>query len=171
MYVSLIAFTYSPAIKSKSGVSVGGSISFEFKCIRFSYIGGTQGNWTLGGLSSLDYESRADNQLLHTSLLLAVDGGIEPLSSVQLLLCYWFRRPVLVHRLMYISLNYIDDAPSPRWTTSALHVQRATLSLESSSSQAPNVYTHFGILWKIKQAIASASTSRQMYYWLLTTTP
>ncbi len=65
----------------------------------------------------------------------------------------------------------IDDAPGPRWTTSALHVQRATLSLESSFSQAPHVCTHCGILWKIRQAIASASTSRRLCYWLLTTTP
>lgn len=65
----------------------------------------------------------------------------------------------------------IDDAPGPRWTTSALHVRRATLSLESSFSQAPHVCTHCGILWKIRQAIASASTSRRLCYWLLTTTP
>lgn len=41
----------------------------------------------------------------------------------------------------------IDDAPGPRWATSALRVQRATLSLESSPSQAPHVGPHCGILW------------------------
>ena len=34
-----------------------------------------------------------------------VGGGIEPLSSVRLLLRYWFRRPVPEHRLLYTNLE------------------------------------------------------------------
>ena len=38
-------------------------------------------------------------------MCVAVGGGIEPLSSVRLLLRYWFRRPVPVHRLLYTNLE------------------------------------------------------------------
>ena len=38
---------------------------------------------------------------------MAVGGGIEPLSSVRLLLRYWFRRQVPGHRLLYTNLETV----------------------------------------------------------------
>ena len=52
----------------------------------------------------IEYSTHRISKLL-VPVCVVVGGGIEPLSSVRLLLRYWFRRPVPEHRLLSTNLE------------------------------------------------------------------